>query len=51
MDREDFKRAAMLIMLLVLAYTAPQWMQPGKAQQSNYDAPWVYPGLAPQAGK
>jgi hypothetical protein len=49
MDKEDFRKAAMLIMLLLLVYTAPQWMAPGKAQTSAYEAPWIYPGLEPGA--
>lgn len=47
MDRTDIKRIAMLAMLLLLALTAPHWLNPHQRQLSSYDAPWVYPGLNP----
>ncbi|HEY9791170.1 MAG TPA: hypothetical protein V6D22_12260 [Candidatus Obscuribacterales bacterium] len=50
MNKDDIRRATTLILLIVLAYTAPQWLAPGHARTSNYDAPWVYPGLAPSGG-
>jgi hypothetical protein len=47
MDSGDLKKAAMLVMLLLLVLTAPRWLNPENRQVSNYDAPWVYPGLDP----
>jgi hypothetical protein len=49
LNAQDVKRAAMLVMLLMLVYTAPQWLlSPGQAKTSSYEAPWIYPGLEPQ---
>ena len=37
----------MLVMLVLLVYTAPQWLSPSHLVSANYDAPWIYPGLDP----
>jgi hypothetical protein len=47
LDKETVKRFWTAVMLLLLVVTAPQWMQPGAAKISAYEAPWVYPGLMP----
>jgi hypothetical protein len=47
MDTETLKRVWTLVMLVLLISTAPQWMAPGAAKVSTYEAPWVYPGLMP----
>jgi hypothetical protein len=43
----DLKRAGLLVMLAMLIATAPHWLNPANQHASNYDAPWVYPGLSP----
>jgi hypothetical protein len=50
MDKEDLRRAALLTMLVLLVYTAPQWLYPHQARASSYEAPWIYPGLEPASG-
>jgi hypothetical protein len=49
MDKETLKRVWTLIMLALLVSTASQWMQPGAAKVSGYEAPWIYPGLEPKS--
>ncbi len=49
MDKEQLKRIWTAVMLFALVATAPQWMQPGAAKVSGYEAPWIYPGLEPAA--
>jgi hypothetical protein len=51
MSPEDLRRAAMLIMLVMLIYTAPQWLSPHQAKAATYDAPWIYPGQDPAVHK
>ncbi len=47
MTIKDLKRVGLLVMAAVLVGSAPQWLNPANQHVSNYDAPWVYPGLAP----
>lgn len=48
MDAKDFRRAGLLVMLAILAVTAPDWLNPANQKASSYNAPWVYPALQPQ---
>jgi hypothetical protein len=47
MTIKDLKRVGILVMAAVLVGSAPQWLNPANKHVSNYDAPWVYPGLVP----
>lgn len=47
MDKETLKRAWTLIMLALLVSTASEWMHPGAARVSGYEAPWIHPELRP----
>lgn len=49
MDSKDLKRAGLLVMLVMLVSTAPQWLNPANQHASTYDAPWVYPALSPES--
>lgn len=51
MSIKDLKNAGLLVMLAFLAASAPQWLNPANQHESNYDAPWVYPALAPNSSK
>ena len=44
MGKEDLQKLSMLVMLVALIYTAPQWLDPGALHASTYNAPWIYPG-------
>ncbi|MBX9690708.1 MAG: hypothetical protein K2X27_28595 [Candidatus Obscuribacterales bacterium] len=46
MSRQDLRKAGILVMLAMLIGTAPQWLNPANQHPSNYDAPWIYPGLS-----
>jgi hypothetical protein len=48
MSKADIRRATMMVLFVLLAYTAPQWLAPGHAQVSAYEAPWIYPSLEPR---
>lgn len=47
-DKQLLDKLALAVILAVLVSTAPDWLNPNKQHQSQYDAPWIYPGLAPQ---
>lgn len=48
MEKISLKTVWMAVMLGVLISTAPNWLLNGEHHVSNYDAPWIYPGNAPQ---
>lgn len=47
MTSKDLKRVGLLAMAAILIGSAPTWLNPANNHVSNYDAPWVYPGLEP----
>lgn len=46
MDKQLLDKMALALILAVLVSTAPDWLNPGKQHKSQYDAPWIYPGLS-----